>query len=64
MAYWILKTILTPILRFFYRVRVEGLDNVPRKGPVIMVSNHLWFCDSVFLPLVLRRRVTFVAKAE
>ena len=64
MAYWVLKAILTPILRFFYRVEVEGAEHVPAKGPVILASNHVSFCDSIFLPLVLRRRVTFVAKAE
>lgn len=64
MAYWVLKVVLTPILRFFYRVRVEGLEHVPEDGPAILASNHVSFCDSVFLPLVLRRRVTFVAKAE
>ncbi len=64
MAYWVCKAILTPVLRFFYRVRVEGVENLPRRGPCILASNHLSFSDSIFLPLVLRRRVTFVAKAE
>ena len=64
MAYWLIKAILTPVLRFFYRVRVEGLDNVPQDGPAILAGNHLSFIDSIFLPLVLSRRITFVAKAE
>jgi 1-acyl-sn-glycerol-3-phosphate acyltransferase len=64
MSYWLFKAILTPILRFFYRVRVEGLEHVPDEGPVILASNHLSVCDSFFLPLMLRRRITFVAKAE
>lgn len=64
MTYWLLKVILTPLLRFFFRVKVEGLEDVPKDGPVILASNHVSFCDSVFLPLVLRRRITFVAKAE
>jgi 1-acyl-sn-glycerol-3-phosphate acyltransferase len=64
MSYWVLKAVLTPILRFFYRLRTEGLEHVPKDGPVIMASNHVSFSDSVFLPLVLRRRITFVAKAE
>ena len=64
MAYWVLKTILTPVIHFFWRVRVEGLEHVPAHGPAILASNHISFCDSVFLPLVLKRRVTFVAKAE
>ncbi|HVM54251.1 MAG TPA: lysophospholipid acyltransferase family protein [Acidimicrobiales bacterium] len=64
MAYWVLKLILTPVLRFFWRVRVEGLEHIPDEGPAILASNHVSFCDSIFLPLVLRRRITFVAKAE
>src|SRR2546423_10119812 len=64
MLYWLLKTVLTPVLRLFYRVRVKGLGHVPETGPAILASNHLSFCDSIFLPLVLRRRITFAAKAE
>jgi 1-acyl-sn-glycerol-3-phosphate acyltransferase len=64
MAYWILKAILTPILRVCYRVRVEGREHVPASGPVILAANHRSFLDSIFIPLVVRRRVTFVAKAE
>jgi 1-acyl-sn-glycerol-3-phosphate acyltransferase len=63
-AYWVVKAILTPIFRFFFRVRVEGLEHLPEGGSAILASNHLSFSDSLFLPLVLRRRVTFVAKAE
>ena len=64
MGYWITKAILTPILRLLFRVRVEGIEHLPRRGAAILASNHLSFCDSIFLPLVLRRRLTFVAKAE
>ena len=45
-------------------MKVEGRENIPRHGAVILASNHRSFLDSIFLPLVLRRRVTFVAKAE
>jgi 1-acyl-sn-glycerol-3-phosphate acyltransferase len=64
MAYWIVKVIMTPLLHLAFRVRVRGRHNVPRKGPVILASNHRSFIDSIFLPLVVHRRVTFVAKAE
>lgn len=64
MLYWVLKAILTPTLRLLFRVRVEGRERVPEHGPVILASNHRSFMDSIFLPLVIRRRVTFVAKAE
>jgi 1-acyl-sn-glycerol-3-phosphate acyltransferase len=57
-----------PLLRLlfslWYRPRVEGLDNVPRRGAVIVAGNHLSFYDSVVLPLVVPRRVVFLAKAE
>ena len=64
MAYWILKVILTPVFYVLWRVNVEGREHVPRQGPVVLAANHQSFCDSFFLPLVLRRRVTYVAKAE
>ncbi len=64
MAYWIVKIILTPILRIAYRIRVEGQDHLPKSGPVILAANHRSFLDSIFIPLIVRRRVTFVAKAE
>jgi 1-acyl-sn-glycerol-3-phosphate acyltransferase len=63
-AYWILKAVLTPVLRLLYRVRIEGKHHVAPNGPVILASNHRSFMDSLFLPLVIQRRVTFVAKAE
>ncbi len=64
MAYWILKVILTPFLYLFWRVRVEGREHIPTSGPAILAANHQSFCDSFFLPLVVPRRVTYVAKAE
>jgi 1-acyl-sn-glycerol-3-phosphate acyltransferase len=63
-AYWMVKAVLTPLLRLLYRVRVEGKEHMPRRGAVILAANHRSFMDSLFLPLVVARRVTFVAKAE
>jgi 1-acyl-sn-glycerol-3-phosphate acyltransferase len=62
--YWIVKYLVTPFMRVFVRVRVEGRENVPRHGAVILAANHRSFLDSFFIPMVMRRRVTFVAKAE
>jgi 1-acyl-sn-glycerol-3-phosphate acyltransferase len=62
--YWVLKCVLTPFVRVFVRVHVEGREHVPRHGAVILAANHRSFLDSIFIPLVVRRRVTFVAKAE
>ena len=63
-AYWIMKAIISPFLHLLWRVRVEGREHIPADGPVILAANHQSFCDSFFLPLVVRRRVTYVAKAE
>jgi 1-acyl-sn-glycerol-3-phosphate acyltransferase len=64
MTYWVVKLVIGPVLRYFYRIQVEGLDHIPASGPAVLASNHVSFSDSVFLPHVLRRRITFVAKAE
>ncbi|MEO3775626.1 lysophospholipid acyltransferase family protein [Micromonospora sp. B11E3] len=65
MLYWLMKyIILGPLLRLIFRPQVEGLQHVPDTGPVILASNHLSFSDSIFTPLVVKRKVTFIAKAE
>ncbi|WP_235564884.1 1-acyl-sn-glycerol-3-phosphate acyltransferase [Modestobacter sp. Leaf380] len=63
--YWFLKFVAVgPIVRLVFRPRVSGAANVPRRGAAVLASNHLSASDWVFMPLVLRRRVTFLAKAE
>ena len=49
---------------FIFRPKVTGLRHVPSNGPVIIASNHLSFSDSIFMPLVVPRNVTFLAKSE
>jgi 1-acyl-sn-glycerol-3-phosphate acyltransferase len=63
--YWFLKTVvLGPILKLLFRPWVEGAEHVPAHGAAILASNHLSFSDSIFLPIVLSRRITFPAKME
>jgi 1-acyl-sn-glycerol-3-phosphate acyltransferase len=65
MWYWLFKYILLgPLLAILARPKVEGLEYVPQSGPVILASNHLAVMDSFYLPLVVRRRITFLAKSE
>src|SRR5262245_1430417 len=65
MFYWFLKrVVLGPLLRLIWRPYIEGLENVPAEGGAILASNHLSFSDSFFLPLMLPRRVTFLAKID
>ena len=65
MLYWILKVFLIgPYVRSTFRPWVSGIENLPTTGPVILASNHVSVLDSVFLPIVLKRKVTFLAKSD
>lgn len=65
MTYLILKNIvLGPILNILFRPWVRGSENVPRKGGAVLASNHLSFVDSIFLPIKVKRPVTFLAKSD
>ena len=65
MFYHFLKyVVLGPILKLLFRPWVEGMENLPEDGAAILASNHLSFSDSIFLPLMVPRRITFLAKAE
>lgn len=65
MWFWFYKYILMgPLLSFLGRPKVQGLEYVPDSGAVILASNHLAVADSFYLPLVVKRRITFLAKAE
>ena len=65
MFYWFLKRIvLGPILKLIFRPYVIGLEHVPATGGAIFASNHLSFSDSIFFPLVVERRITFLAKQD
>jgi 1-acyl-sn-glycerol-3-phosphate acyltransferase len=65
MLYTIMKhAVLGPPLKTLYRPRVEGIEHIPAEGPAILASNHLSFSDSFFLPLVVDRKITFLAKSD
>ena len=65
MGFWFAKFVLLgPFLRLLWRPWIEGRENIPDDRPAILASNHLSFCDSFFMPLLMPRKVTFLAKAE
>jgi len=65
MFYWLMKYVVVgPILRGIFRPWVVGVENVPAEGAVILASNHLSFIDSIFLPLIVDRHVSFLAKSD
>jgi 1-acyl-sn-glycerol-3-phosphate acyltransferase len=62
--YQISRVLAGPLLHLLWRPEVEGGEHIPRTGGAIIASNHLSIVDSVFLPLVLDRPLTFAAKSE
>ncbi|KOU28667.1 acyl-phosphate glycerol 3-phosphate acyltransferase [Streptomyces sp. WM6372] len=56
--------LLGPLLRLLFRPRIEGLENIPAEGAAIVAGNHLSFSDHFLMPAILKRRITFLAKAE
>jgi 1-acyl-sn-glycerol-3-phosphate acyltransferase len=64
-GYWLMKYVfIGPFLRLIWRPWTEGRENIPSHGPAILASNHLSFSDSFFMPVMVPRKVTFLAKAE
>ncbi|MGH3756978.1 lysophospholipid acyltransferase family protein [Actinophytocola sp.] len=64
MLYQFVRYVLAPLVRLVYRPRVEGLENVPAEGPVIIAANHRAVLDTAVISLVVRRQVRFLGKAE
>src|SRR3712207_6836191 len=51
-------------MRLLARPTVEGLHHIPADGGAILAGNHLAVADSFLVPLLLPRRVTYLAKRE
>ncbi|MES2171650.1 MAG: lysophospholipid acyltransferase family protein [Actinomycetota bacterium] len=58
------RAFLAPLARLVFRPKIIGRTNVPKRGAVLIASNHLSFADSIVLTLVAPRSVSFLAKAE
>lgn len=64
MFYWFCHFIVGWFLKIFYGLRVEGLENFPGEGPVLMASNHRSNMDPVAIGCALNREIHFMAKEE
>ena len=64
MQYRASRVVAGPFLHVLWRPEVTGLENIPETGGALLASNHLSILDSIFLPLVVSRPVTFAAKSE
>ncbi|ALJ21152.1 lysophospholipid acyltransferase family protein [Microbacterium sp. No. 7] len=63
-TYFIGRWLIAPLVRLIYRPRIEGRRNLPRKGPIILASNHLSFIDSFVIPMFAPRPVYYLAKSQ
>ena len=64
MLYEVMHTVVPPLAKVVWRPTVEGLENLPTTGPVIVASNHRSFADSMVIPIVTPRQVVFLAKED
>lgn len=64
MLYAALHAIVPPVARAVWRPEVTGLENIPPTGGVLIASNHLSFADSLVIPIVVPRKVAFLAKSD
>jgi 1-acyl-sn-glycerol-3-phosphate acyltransferase len=62
--YPVAKGIIRPVMHALWRLNVTGAHHVPAEGPAIFCPNHISFFDSLVLPCVLPRRISYVGKAE
>ena len=60
----VVKGLLTPVLKLWFRLRIEGRDNLPVDGPAIVAPNHKSFSDAFFVALATPRHAQFMAKSE
>jgi 1-acyl-sn-glycerol-3-phosphate acyltransferase len=62
--YGMSRLVAGPLLHLLWRPEITGLEHIPAEGGAILASNHLSIVDSIFLPFMVDRPVTFAAKSE
>ena len=62
--YFLLRLVLVPVMKLFFGLTAEGVENIPKTGPVVIAPNHKSFWDAFFIAAVVRRRLHFMGKAE
>ncbi|NLM75670.1 MAG: 1-acyl-sn-glycerol-3-phosphate acyltransferase [Clostridiaceae bacterium] len=64
MLYSIGKFLFRIYFTLFYRVKVEGTENIPKDGPLLMYANHPSAWDMILIACYMKRQIHFMAKVE
>jgi len=64
MFYWIIRAICWLIIKIFWRMQIIGIENVPKRGALIIAANHVSYLDPIVLATSMKRKVYFIAKKE
>lgn len=60
MFYWTIRLIAWPLKVLYFRIRAEGIENLPREGPAIVIANHASYLDAGVLGAALPRKIHFI----
>jgi 1-acyl-sn-glycerol-3-phosphate acyltransferase len=66
-VYALAKLVVPPVIRSWVRLDCQGLEHIPRQGPVIIAANHISYFDPLCLGVFIDaagRKVRFLAKSE
>lgn len=62
--YRMMKPLVRLYLRLYHRIEVKGVENIPQKGRVIVVGNHVSYLDPFYIGASIPRFIHFMAKVE
>lgn len=61
---FLVRFVAVVITRCVYRIRIQGVENIPVDGAALLVSNHVTWADAVLLSVMTQRRIRFVMSRE
>lgn len=62
--YNVVKCILNILFRLVYRIEVNGKDNIPKEGRLVVCPNHLHVFDPIIISMVFPRQIFWMAKKQ
>ena len=63
-GYIFFRSILGPLYKLWYNPRIEGSDNIPTTGPIILCGNHVHLMDQCSVIVSTKRMIHYLAKKE